>query len=160
MASFYIFLPSNSNEENKIGNFKVNLPETIRLSGEWEMSLREFNYTRSWYNVGNSQDAHIAIHNFPNGHSQTDLTIPLNNYDTPQQLMNAITFTISQHFLKTYSNTDQRIKRASKQTKNPKKVKQNSTKTTNTTNELYPTSTTKTPKKIKHASTKTHIKRL
>ena len=92
MASFYIFLPSNSNKENKIGSFTVNLPETIRLSGEWEMSMREFNYTRSWYNIGNPQDAHIAILNFPTAPSQTNMSIPMNNYDTPKQLMNAIQF--------------------------------------------------------------------
>ena len=155
MASFYIFLPSNSNKENKIGNFKVKLPETIRLNGEWEMSLREFNYTRSWYNIGNAEDSHIAILNFPTAPSQTDLSIPFNNYDTPQQLMDAIHFAISQHFLRSYSNTDQRSKRASNQTKKPKasaKVKQNTTKTpksisaTNSTAAKVKQSTTKTPK--------------
>ena len=130
MTSFYIFLPSNSDKENKIGNFKVKLPETIRLNGEWEMSMREFNYTRSWYNIGNADDAHINIINFPTAPSQIDLTIPLNNYDTPQQLMNAITFTISQYFLKTYPNIDQRIKRASNKTKKNKvSAKVNSSKT-------------------------------
>ena len=128
MASFYIFLPSNSNKENKIGSFTVKLPETIRLSGEWEISMREFNYTRSWYNIGNPQDAHIAMLNFPTAPSQTNMSIPLNNYDTPQQLMNAIQFSISQHFLKMYSKEGQRIKRASNQTKKLKKVYNNNTK--------------------------------
>ena len=148
-------MPSNSNKDNKIGNFTVKLPETIRLSGEWEMSMREFNYTRSWYNIGNAKDAFIAIPNYPTSPSQTDLTIPLNNYDTPQQLMNAIHFAVSQHFLKTYSNTDQRIKRASNLTKKTavsKKTKNINTKTRIPTSADTTNSTTAT--KVKQNTTK------
>ena len=151
-------MPSNSNKENKIGNFTVKLPETIRLSGEWEMSMREFNYTRSWYNIGNAGDAHIAFLNYPTAPSQTDLAIPLNNYDTPHQLMNAIHFAVSQHFLKTYSNTDQRIKRASNKTKKTagsKKTKNNNTKTRNPTSADTTNSTTAT--KAKPNTTKTRL---
>ena len=95
MASFYIFIPSNSDANNLIGKFKVKLPETIRLDGEWEVSMREFNYTRSWLNVGNEIDAQIQVMNFPQMGGQISLSIPLNNYDTPQQLMDTITYTIN-----------------------------------------------------------------
>ena len=148
MASFYIFLPSNSNKENKIGNFKVKLPETIRLNGEWEMSLREFNYTRSWYNIGNAEDSHIAILNFPTAPSQTDLSIPFNNYDTPQQLIDAIHFAISQHFLRSYPNT-KTPKSISATNSTAAKVKQSTTKTSKSTSkEVKQPTTPKLPTKI------------
>ena len=102
MASFYIFLPSNSDKNNLIGNFTVKLPETIRLEGEWEVSMREFSYTRSWMNVGSVDDALVQILNFPDSSkpSQVNMYVKYNDYDSPQKLMNAIRYTVEHYGLK------------------------------------------------------------
>ena len=101
MASFYLFLPSNTNEDNTLTKFTTKLPETMRLDGEWEVSLVELTYTRSWFNIGNQKDASVVIYSYPkpdpetgkNKLSQTiPLVVPLNHYETPTQLIDGMTF--------------------------------------------------------------------
>ena len=101
MASFYLFLPSNSNRDNTLNRFVTKLPETIRLNGEWEVSLVEFTYTRSWFNISNREDASVVIYSYPKPDPETGkkklsqtipLVIPINHYETPTQLIDGITF--------------------------------------------------------------------
>ena len=99
MASFYIFLPSNSDINNLIGRFKVKLPETIRLEGDWEVSMREFNYTRLWMNIGSIDDAMVHILNFPDNSKPSQVTfyVKYNDYDTPQKLIDAIKYAVKEY---------------------------------------------------------------
>ncbi len=54
-GQFYLTLPSNSSMEyfpgNTLTNFKTKLAQPIELTGEWEVALSEFQYSRSWYNL-------------------------------------------------------------------------------------------------------------
>ena len=36
---------------NKVEEFKVQLPKTIELDGQWEVGLAEIQYPHSWYNI-------------------------------------------------------------------------------------------------------------
>ena len=69
MEHFYLVLPSNSPNiyfENTSANFKVKLPKTLKLSGEWLVGLAEFSYTYRWYNL--ETDENIMAKYFENGH--------------------------------------------------------------------------------------------
>jgi hypothetical protein len=52
---FFITLPSNSCMEifpsNTVPNFKVKLPETISLTGDWEVALVEMQYAHTWSTI-------------------------------------------------------------------------------------------------------------
>jgi hypothetical protein len=48
---FFITLPSNVHEDSSASNFHVNLPQRIKLDGEWEVGLAEIIYPNSWYHV-------------------------------------------------------------------------------------------------------------
>lgn len=53
--SFYLTLPSDSSlnffPENKISHFITRLPTPIELVGDWEVSLCQLIYPRTWHNV-------------------------------------------------------------------------------------------------------------
>lgn len=53
--SFFLTLPSNSSmidfPDNTLTHFKVKLPHTIHLEGEYECGLVDIHYPRSWYNL-------------------------------------------------------------------------------------------------------------
>ncbi len=94
MASFYVFLPSNADRGDLIGKFTAKLPERIKLEGEWEVSMREFNYTRSWMNINSVEDSLIQIINFPSENSMSHAYLPYNDYHTPEELIEAIKYTV------------------------------------------------------------------
>ena len=55
VTQFYLHLPSNSSLDkfpnNTVSEYRVGLPETISLTGEWEMALTEIHYPHTWNNV-------------------------------------------------------------------------------------------------------------
>ena len=56
MSQFFVVLPSNSSTSiypnNKLSNFKVNLPRPIELDPtKWEVALSEIQFPHSWYNI-------------------------------------------------------------------------------------------------------------
>ena len=61
VTQFYLHLPSNASLDkfpnNTLTEYRVCLPQTITLSGDWEVALTEIHYPHSWNNVqGNFQD--------------------------------------------------------------------------------------------------------
>ena len=58
---FFLTLPSNSClstfPSNTVANFKVKLPESISLEGDWEVALVEMLYSHTWSTIreGNQQ---------------------------------------------------------------------------------------------------------
>jgi len=59
---FYITIPSNTHEDNTASNFRIVLPQRIRLEGEWEVGLAEIIYPNSWYHL--TDDAYIDYEYF------------------------------------------------------------------------------------------------
>ena len=59
---FYLTLPSNASmsifPENTTASFRVKLPQTVDLSGDWEVGLYSMTYPRTWYNLQDG-DNHI-----------------------------------------------------------------------------------------------------
>ena len=44
---FYVTLPSNTEKDDTASNFRVKLPNHIKLEGEWEVGLAEIIYMYS-----------------------------------------------------------------------------------------------------------------
>ena len=55
MSDFYLTLPSDSSmdyfPDNTMTEFRVKLPHTIHLSGDWEVGLAEISYPVNWSNI-------------------------------------------------------------------------------------------------------------
>ena len=55
VTQFYLHLPSNASLDkfptNTLTEYRVCLPQTISLSGDWEVALTEIHYPHSWNNV-------------------------------------------------------------------------------------------------------------
>ena len=61
VAQFYLHLPCNSSLDkfpnNTLTEYRVGLPQTVSLTGDWEVGLAEIHYPHSWKSVqGNFQD--------------------------------------------------------------------------------------------------------
>ena len=61
---FYITLPSNASldifPDNKTTSYRVKLPHTINLNGEWEVGLYSISYPNTWYTLQNlDKDTHL-----------------------------------------------------------------------------------------------------
>ena len=54
-TQFYLHLPSNSSLDkfphNTLTEYRVGLPQTLNLTGEWEVALTEIHYPHSWNNI-------------------------------------------------------------------------------------------------------------
>lgn len=54
-TQFYIWLPSNSSmsifPENTLAEYRVRLPQSLKLVDEWEVAITEVQYPHSWNNV-------------------------------------------------------------------------------------------------------------
>jgi len=94
---FYLYLPSNTGDfpANTLSSFKVKLPEKIDLDGEWEVALVEIGYPFTWLNVATEEDALISI-SYTHRSEYKTRAIPFNHYTTPEQLCDAINYTMDQ----------------------------------------------------------------
>ena len=60
---FYLTLPSNASldvfPDNKTTSYRVKLPQTIDLEGNWEVGLYSISYPNTWYTLQKGFDTHI-----------------------------------------------------------------------------------------------------
>ena len=60
---FYLTLPSNASSDvypdNKIGSYRVKLPQTIDLEGNWEVGLYPITYSNTWYTLQDQPLSHV-----------------------------------------------------------------------------------------------------
>ncbi len=61
---FYLTLPSNASLDvypnNKTTDYRVSLPQSIELEGNWEVGLYSVSYPNTWYNLPNDgADTHF-----------------------------------------------------------------------------------------------------
>jgi len=91
--SFYVTLPSNTGSDNKTGHFTVTLPQTISLSGEWEVAMTEIIYPYTWINFPRKHESegvysttfYVGVH-----HAVVKVEIPPAHYETVEYLITAI----------------------------------------------------------------------
>lgn len=68
MSHFYLTLPSNSSQQfypdNTMTDFTTKLPSTMELKGDWEASLSEISFVKTWKNLpSNSLDILVDCNN-------------------------------------------------------------------------------------------------
>lgn len=99
MDHFYITLPSNSSEDvygkQPMSSYKTYLAKQLDLNvDEWEVGLAELIYPHTWFNL---IDATFSIKiQEDNEWGWLDLRVPDALYETPQDLMQAITDAVNQ----------------------------------------------------------------
>jgi len=97
MTEFYLTIPSNTHIGNKTCDFRVELPDVIKLSGQWDVALAQIQYPKSWNNVTeepdlrpffNKNDIFIMLED--SSHRSFQVTIPTSHYDTVNDLLSVI----------------------------------------------------------------------
>ena len=67
VAQFYLHLPSNSSLDkfpnNTLTEYRVCLPQTVSLTGDWEVALTEIHYPHSWNNVQGNFENRFYLRN-------------------------------------------------------------------------------------------------
>ena len=73
---FYLSLPSNSSmeyfEDNKVNNFVTKLPQSIELTGNWEVGLVDIQFPVNWTNLTKAQGK-VLISLYNERHEAIDL---------------------------------------------------------------------------------------
>lgn len=91
---FTVHLPSNTRftDANSASKYIVKLALPANLSGEWECSLREIHYPRSWHNVAKDEASiRLLVIDTATNHSEAFQTrIPSGYYASNLELVNAI----------------------------------------------------------------------
>ena len=89
-TQFYLHLPSNSSldnfPDNTLTEYRVSLPQTITLEGEWKVALTEIHYPHSWNNIRGDFMNRILLRNedFP---IWAVLIIPPGHYSTIEDVI-------------------------------------------------------------------------
>lgn len=91
MKDFYITLVSNSSfeyyPENKTNSFTAQLPQYIRLDGEWSVALVEIQYPFTLFNVTKDNNKIVLEYN---GDKKTIMEITPGYYDDLEELIKTI----------------------------------------------------------------------
>lgn len=100
---FYITLPSNAATNSSSTAFRITLPRTVRLTGEWEVALVELIYPYSWYNVDVTERLYLGLET-QTEETRNDLkgilmrNLRKGHYSTVSELLSAIIEDIPQEF--------------------------------------------------------------
>lgn len=87
---FYLWLPSNSSAKvfpkNTLAEYRVQLPNSIQLNGEWEVALTEIQYKKNWRNI--RMFYNVFYVRAPRKEPIIDrITIPPGHYHTLQEVI-------------------------------------------------------------------------
>ena len=88
---FYVYLPSNTDflPENKSNNYVTKLAREISLEGEWECSLKEIHYPRTWASLF-FHECSFVVEKEEWRNVWENRRIEAGHYLTKQDLINAI----------------------------------------------------------------------
>ena len=95
-TEMYLTLPSNTKDftSNTSSTFRVNLPNPLELSGEWQVALVEIQYPHSWYNLNDPDGNWIMVWSMElekaNYNSLVQLDVPSGSYTDVDELLSAI----------------------------------------------------------------------
>ena len=66
---FYLTLPSNASTDifpdNKTTGYRIKLPQTIDLEGDWEVGVYSIIYPNTWYTLDNKREERHIYFGFP-----------------------------------------------------------------------------------------------
>ena len=99
VTQFYLHLPSNSSldkfPQNTLTEYRVSLPQTITLEGEWEVALTEIHYPHSWNNVQGNFLTRFLLHNQEQREVWEVIIIPPGHYSSIDDLITTINEAVS-----------------------------------------------------------------
>jgi len=86
-----IAVPSETSWVNKQSEYRVHLPQSIHLEGEWEVGLSEIIYPHSWFNIYSDGPTNCHIFVALVGVAQPLVcAVPAGSYETPELIAAAI----------------------------------------------------------------------
>ena len=90
-TQFYLHLPSNSSldkfPDNTLTEYRVGLPQTITLEGEWEVALTEIHYPHSWNNVQGNFSNRVFLRNRELSKVWEAMIIPAGHYSSIEPII-------------------------------------------------------------------------
>ena len=93
---FYLTLPSNASlsvfPDNTTASYQVKLPQTVELSGDWEVGLYSMTYPRTWYNL---QDGDNHIYYSDDGYIFLTAFVDYGYYETMKDFVKSVNKTLS-----------------------------------------------------------------
>ena len=94
VTQFYLHLPSNASLDkfpnNTLTEYRVCLPQTISLTGEWEVALTEIHYPHSWNNVQGNFENRFYLRNQQLDDMWEPLIVPPGYYTSVADLITKI----------------------------------------------------------------------
>ena len=94
VTQFYLHLPSNASLDkfptNTLTEYRVCLPQTISLTGDWEVALTEIHYPHSWNNVQGNFDNRFYLRNQQLDDMWEPLIVPPGYYTSAADLITKI----------------------------------------------------------------------
>ncbi|CAH3167609.1 unnamed protein product [Porites evermanni] len=88
---FYLHLPSNSSLDkfpnNTLTEYHVGLPQTVSLTGDWEVALTEIHYPHSWNNVQGNFGNRFFLRNQELSGVWEVLIIPPGHYSSIEDIL-------------------------------------------------------------------------
>ena len=91
VTQFYLHLPSNSSLDkfpnNTLTEYRVGLPQTITLEGDWEVALTEIHYPHSWNNVQGNFMNRFYLRNQDVGGVWEPLITPPGHYSSIEDIL-------------------------------------------------------------------------
>ena len=100
VTQFYLHLPSNSSLDkfpNNTSEYRVGLPQTVSLSGEWEVAFTEIHYPHSWNNVHGNFWNRFCIRKREQDRRWEILTVPSGHYTSIKDVIDAMNDVISKN---------------------------------------------------------------
>ena len=91
VTQFYLHLPSNASLDkfptNTLTEYRVCLPQTISLTGDWEVALTEIHYPHSWNNVQGNFENRFYLRNQELDDMWEPLIVPPGYYTSAADLI-------------------------------------------------------------------------
>ena len=91
VTQFYLHLPSNSSLDkfpnNTLTEYHVGLPQTVSLTGDWEVALTEIHYPHSWNNVQGNFGNRFFLRNQELSGVWEVLIIPPGHYSSIEDIL-------------------------------------------------------------------------
>ena len=102
VTQFYLHLPSNSSldkfPKNTLTEYRVCLPQTISLTGDWEVALTEIHYPHSWNNVQGNFENRFYLRNQELAGVWEAVIIPPGYYSSTEEVLSKMNELIGKRF--------------------------------------------------------------
>ena len=99
VVQFYLHLPSNASLDkfanNTLTEYRVGLPQTVSLTGDWEVALTEIHYLHSWNNVQGNFENRFYLRNQELDDMWEPLIVPQGHYSSVAGVITKINEVVS-----------------------------------------------------------------